>query len=82
MEASSLRDLLLIVFLRGSVCIEKRRLLNMVGYQHDYPKAWKLVLDEWQEINPDRKILRGLEYGAFITILATDPEPVTKWAAE
>jgi hypothetical protein len=69
MRRERLQELLLDVRHRGSVCIEKRKLLWMLGRSNESATAWAMLLDEWQEVGGVRDSLSGKEWGGWITLV-------------
>ncbi len=85
--SAELRSLLKDVELNGVVVIAKKKLLWLLGWGQDREGAWKDLLSQWVEINPDRGALHGIEMWDKI-VLTMPPaskvkwEPVEVWAGE
>ena len=83
MKIDLLHSMLIDVRDRGSICIEKKKLLWMVGRKNDGHAVWTSVLNEWEELGGIRADLHGVEYSLFITLINRAASNVTKdWAAE
>jgi hypothetical protein len=85
--SAELRSLLKDVEVNGVVVIAKKKLLWLLGWGQDREGAWKDLLNQWVEINPDRDALHGIEMWDKI-VLTMRPaskmkwEPVEVWAGE
>ncbi len=70
---------------RGSACIEKKKILWMLGRKNDGAGAWSSLLAEWEELGGDKSALHGIEWGpqgaSFITVTAMQPANIEEsWA--
>ena len=81
MKQDFLHSLLIDVRDRGSVCIEKRKLLWMMGRTNESAGAWEMLLGEWGEVGGQKQDLHGFEWGNFINLMAKAPDNVAEdWA--
>jgi hypothetical protein len=72
MNLNRLQEILLDVRDRGSVCIEKKKVLWLLGRSNESASAWAALLDEWEEVGGVRGSLSGKEWGPWITLVVGD----------
>jgi len=73
--------LLLDVKDRGSVAIEKRKILYMLGRKNESASVWRDLLDAWEELGYERKALYGFEHNGIITLTISEVDSIQEdWA--
>jgi hypothetical protein len=83
MKTDLVQALLQEVRATGSVRIDKKQLLWMLGRVRDHQSVWPLLLNEWEEIGEERTKLHGIEWFGYITLLGSAADHVkAKWAGE
>lgn len=83
MKTDLVQSLLQEVRATGSVRVDKRQLLWMLGRQRDHQSVWPLLLNEWEEIGAGRDELHGVEWYNYITLIGSKVNNVKKeWAGE
>ncbi|UYW27710.1 hypothetical protein OKC48_04140 [Methylorubrum extorquens] len=83
MKTDLVQGLLQEVRATGSVRIDKRQLLWMLGRQKDHASVWPLLLNEWEELGGARGELHGMEWYGYISLMGSKVDNVQKvWAKE
>ena len=78
--------LLMDAFLDGVTVISKKKLLWMLGWTNDKPKAWSGLLAHWERMGHEPGDLQGMEVGNRIVLFFADKaslpdiESVSNWA--
>lgn len=81
MKNDPLGLLLLDVKDRGSVAIEKRKILYMLGRKNESVSVWRDLLDAWEELGYERKDLYGFEHNGIITLTISEVDSIQEdWA--
>lgn len=65
---------------QGSNRTDRRKLDWMLGRQNLNASAYELLLNEWEQLGSDRKLLRGFQYGDYLTFTVANVEPIISWA--
>lgn len=81
------KSLLMDVALTGVIVIDKKKLLWLLDWGQDRPRAWAELLNLWEDIGQDRNALYGLEiYGKVVLMMRPEKEGefarVSSWAED
>ena len=81
--SDEVKSLLKDVTISGSIIVNKKKLLWLLGWGQDRKGAWKDLLAHWKEIGEQDSNLVGIEVSENIILtinVSHSPELVSKWA--